>query len=93
MGTPPAPPYTTIYYSIPEKIVCTMVQRMPPVLQTIHRQRYWNLDPTPRLPPECPRMVPLPKDDEFIPWSHMGIQHPFQDSGLHGHEHKNNIYQ
>ena len=75
------------------KNVHTMVQRIPPVLQVIHQRRYWNLDPAPRLQPGCPRMVPLPKNDELIPWSHLGIQHPFEDSGLYGHDHKNNIYQ
>ena len=47
------------------------------------------MDPTPRLQPGCPGIVPLPKNDELIPWSHMGIQHPFKDSGLHGYDHKN----
>ena len=87
MGTPPAPPYATIYYGIhEEKFLLHHSQRV------IYYRRFiddvigiWCPNKNPKL--DESEWNDFKQKNELISWPHMGIQRMIENGRLHGYDH------
>ena len=77
MGTPPAPPYTTIYYGLHESKFLPQYQNHVIFLQMIHRRRSWNLATPPKPKNQFTTIGRIHCLHEQLSRTNLGIQHTY----------------